>query len=118
MAELFKDLFCARCQQVTSHKGEVDSNGEFLFTCTVSECGRFIKFPGDTNIEEFNKLVEVHQETNVGQVDLEKQNEKLAVLLGLSTESAPTVTTEAESVPVETAPEVTIQPEETVVEQP
>lgn len=80
-----KDIFCAKCQAITPHKGEVDQNGEFIFYCqnVVDDvaCDRFLKFPSDVTVESFNSLIEQHHEANVGQVSLEKQEEKLTTLL-------------------------------------
>jgi len=75
-----KDIFCAACQKVTSHKGEVDGNGEFVFTCEV--CGRSLKFSKDTTPEQFNKLLTAHEAVNTGQVSQAEQEAKLKALLG------------------------------------
>lgn len=86
-----KDIFCSRCQEVTSHKGEIDSNGEYLFTCTnvisnpdedVVVCDRFIKYPADITRKEFESKVVEHHEQNVGQISLEEQQKKLLELVG------------------------------------
>lgn len=111
-----KDLFCARCQTVTPHQGAVDANGEFLFTCQnevldnggqVVLCERFIKFPADTDKEQFAVLAEKHRVQNVGQVSLEAQEAKLDEILGDTSEvisepevQAPIETPEVEEVPV------------------
>lgn len=79
MADLTKQIFCANEQKVTSHKGEVDGNGEFVFTC---DCGRFLKFPKDTTPEQFNELLTAHEEANTGQVSQAEQEKKLAELIG------------------------------------
>jgi hypothetical protein len=83
-----KDIFCTKEQKVTAHKGEVDANGEFLFTCQTEDCGRFVKFPADTNVEQFNQMLAVHEEQNKGQVSVEAQEARLQALL--APEEAPT----------------------------
>lgn len=111
--KFLKDIFCANCQIVTSHNGEVDGNGEFVFTCQnlltnakgeESICERFVKFPADVKKEEFPVLVEAHKDANEGQVSLEKQNEKLADLLGVTLKDVETATPPAET------PEAPVEP--------
>lgn len=82
MADLIKQIFCANEQIATPHKGEVDGNGEFVFTCQNEGCGRFIKFPSDVTPEQFNQLLDLHEQHNTGQVSVEVQNKKLEALLG------------------------------------
>jgi hypothetical protein len=87
-----RDLFCAKCQKVTPHKGVVDANGEFLFTCQtildpaelpgeVVRCDRFIKFPADTTPVAFEELVTAHELGNTGQVILDGQEKILSLIL-------------------------------------
>lgn len=85
---LMKDLFCVNEQLVTPHEGAVDGNGEFIFTCSIPECGRFVKFPADTDKDSFKVLVEKHEENNIGQVNIEIQQAKLAELIGSEEEPA------------------------------
>ena len=92
MEETNKELFCARCQEITTHSGVVDSNGEFIFTCQnvvsnpdeeeVVTCGRFKKFPADITKKDFDVLVAKHEEANIGQVNLEGQEKMLKELVG------------------------------------
>lgn len=79
-----KDIFCTKEQKVTQHIGTIDANGEFLFSCLTEDCGRFIKFPATTTKEEFETLINVHQEQNTGQVSLEEQEKKLKEIVGES----------------------------------
>ena len=72
-----KDVFCANEQKVTQHKGTVDVNGEFLFTC--QGCGRFLKFPANTT--NINDLITKHEGSNKGQVSIAIQEAKLAELM-------------------------------------
>lgn len=80
-----KDIFCAKCQGVTSHRGEVDQNGEYVFYCTNVidgvECDRFFKLPATTTTEEFKAQLTVHEESNVGQVSIEAQEKALAEMM-------------------------------------
>lgn len=79
---LTRDIFCAAEQTTTPHSGEVDDNGEFVFTCTTEGCGRFVKFPADVeDPEHFAALVELHEVHSAGQVTKAKQQEKLKALL-------------------------------------
>ena len=82
MPELTKDIFCSKHQAVTPHKGEIDANGEFVFTCQNEDCDRFVKLPADTTPEDFNNFVKVHEKSNEGQVSIEAQEKKLAEILG------------------------------------
>ena len=81
MANLTKDIFCSKDQILTPHKGEIDANGEFLFTCQNEGCDRFIKLPSDTTPEDFNSLAEAHKAANEGQVSVEAQEKKLAEIM-------------------------------------
>lgn len=80
-----KEIFCANCQEVTPHKGEVDQNGEYVFYCQneIDEvpCGRFVKFPSDVTKDTFDTLITKHSEANVGQINIEAQEKKLEALL-------------------------------------
>ncbi len=90
MAEtILKDIFCAKEQAVTSHKGYVDSNGEFVFSCQSEGCDRFVKFPADTTPEQFAELLAKHEAHNTGQISLEKQQAKLMGLVAAQEESQP-----------------------------
>lgn len=138
---LTKDIFCTAEQTTTSHTGEVDDNGEFVFTCTTitkneaSEdvpCGRFVKFAPDTTPEGFERLIVARAIDNAGQVDVSKQRDKLRALMGVTLqlgamtpepevqatdESVPSIGTNEEivpEVPVETETPVTVP----VTEQP
>ena len=104
MEELRKDIFCAAEQLIAPHQGSVDGNGEFVFKCLSEGCDRFIKFASNTGAEVFAQLLQNHQDHNTGQVSVDKQNKRLAELLGA---------TPQEQEPV--APPVA--PEEPVVEQ-
>lgn len=78
-----KDIFCPRCQAVTTHSAEVDGNGEYVFTCTTADCGRFLKLPATVaTAEEANALFEARQVQNEGQVNVEEQDKKLSGILG------------------------------------
>lgn len=85
MEEIKKDIFCAKCQEVTSHRGEVDSNGEYIFYCTNTvedvECDRFLKLPATMTKTEFNERLTVHEESNKGQVSIEAQEKMLAEMV-------------------------------------
>lgn len=96
--EMMKDIFCAREQIVTPHRAEVDQNGEFVFYCTSVTgkdedkkpiyCDGFVKFPADIDPKKFEKAIEAHEEANTGQVSIEKSQEKLGELLGVSLKNA------------------------------
>jgi hypothetical protein len=81
MPELTKDIFCAKDQIVTPHKGAIDAGGEFVFTCQNEGCDRFIKLPADTDPQDFNTFVEAHKAANEGQVSIEAQEKKLAEIM-------------------------------------
>jgi hypothetical protein len=74
-----KDVFCTKEQKVTEHKASLSPDGEFVFTCQTEGCGRFIKFPADT--ENLDELLVTHEEVNTGQVSIEAQEKKLADFL-------------------------------------
>ena len=80
-----KDIFCTNCQTVTSHKAEIDQNGEFVFTCLnligEVECGRFVKFPTYITKEQFNEGIAKIETDNAGQVSVEVQEAILDELL-------------------------------------
>jgi hypothetical protein len=94
------DIFCAECQKVTPHEGTMDSNGEFVFHCTEVSVEdpkddtktvyhHFIKFPANTDPAKFNAMVEKHEEDNIGQLSVAKQQEKLGELIsGLTLRNA------------------------------
>lgn len=92
------NIFCAKDQKVTPHKGSIAPNGDFVFECqnVLSEavldkdgevktpavlCDRFVKFPADTKVEDFKQLVQTHEEVNKGQVSVEEQEKTLNSLL-------------------------------------
>jgi hypothetical protein len=78
-----KDIFCANCQAITAHSAAVDGNGEYVFTCTTENCGRFIKLPAEVATkEEADKLFETHAEQNEGQITMEAQEKMLDGILG------------------------------------
>lgn len=83
--KLKKDIFCAKCQEVTSHSAVVDPNGEYIFYCTNVidgvECDRFLKLPATTTKEDFKSQLAVHEESNVGQVSIEAQEKALAEMM-------------------------------------
>lgn len=82
MAELTKNIFCAKEQIVTAHTGKVDANGELLFECTTPDCGRFLKVSADVDPATFDDIVANHEEQNKGQVSVEEQEKKLAAIMG------------------------------------
>lgn len=92
-----KDAFCARHQDITPHKVTLDPNGDFVFTCQAdieteeldkkgnkieATCLRFFKLAGTTDPKDVDKALEVHQEVNVGQVNVEGQEAKLKAIIG------------------------------------
>lgn len=80
-----KELYCANCQALTVHNAEVDGNGEYVFTCTTENCGRFLKLPADVATKtEAEKLFEAHAVQNEGQLTVEAQEKKLDSILGES----------------------------------
>lgn len=81
MKEVIKDIFCAKEQKITPHKGVVDHNGEFVFYCTSEGCDRFKKFPAGTTPEKFTEMIKKHEEQNQGQISIEEQNKKLEALI-------------------------------------
>lgn len=81
MENTLKDMFCVKEQKVTSHKGSVDHNGEFLFECQTDGCDRFVKFPADTDPAAFEETLVKHEAANAGQISLEGQEIKLAELI-------------------------------------
>lgn len=60
-----RTIFCAREQAETEHTVVADGNNEFVVTCT--SCGRFLKFPIGS---ELDQQIERHNESNGGQVVL------------------------------------------------
>lgn len=95
-----KDLFCAKEQTMTPHMGAVDSNGEYVFTCSTEGCSAFVKFPADTTPEKLDELIAVEAEANAGQVSVEAQEATLSVMLG-ETNPEVIVDEEPEEVPEE-----------------
>lgn len=93
MEELKLTIFCTKCQEETTHIGHTDDNGEFVFECLnkMDEVdGRdvphhFVKFPADTNPDEFVTLLEKHMKHNEGQISVAKQNQKLKDLVNAVT---------------------------------
>ena len=72
-------IFCANCQKETPHTGEVDLNGELVFTCT--ECGRIIKVPAKMSAEEIRVMFADHKEGNIGQVSVQESHDVLDELM-------------------------------------
>lgn len=99
--ELRLDIYCTKCEKVTSHHGRSDDNGEHVFEChdqmdkvkrNVVRDGEeveieeeiphhFVKFPADTTEEQFAELLDKHEEHNKGLISVEKQQEKLKNLI-------------------------------------
>lgn len=61
-------VFCANEQKETAHTVDIDGNGEVVLTCA---CGRFLKFPADTDSETLKKYIIAHREQNSGQLSVE-----------------------------------------------
>lgn len=97
-----KLIFCAKDQEETPHAASVDGNGEFVFTCTTPDCGRFVKLPADVTPEDAQAYFAAHKESNVGQVSLEEQERKLLTLLDAET---PESTEPANAAPGDTEPQ-------------
>lgn len=76
---LVRSIFCANCQEHTDHVLSVSQSGEVVATCPV--CGRVLKFPAGVTREEFDKLVQQQEESNVGQVTQESIDNTLAALV-------------------------------------
>lgn len=77
-----KEIFCANCQLVTVHNAEVDNNGEYVFTCTTENCGRFLKLPAEVATKkEADELFAKHETENEGQMSVEAQEKKLGTIL-------------------------------------
>lgn len=66
-------VFCANEQAETPHTFEIDGVGEVVFTC---ECGRFIKYPKETTVEELKAHIVKHKEVNIGQISQASLDEK------------------------------------------
>ncbi len=81
-------IFCANCQNDVPHTGEVDLNGELVFTCTTPDCGRFIKVPAGMSAEEIHAYFVAQRESNVGQVSIAESYAMLAKVFE-SADSAP-----------------------------
>lgn len=80
-----KELYCANCQELTVHNATVDGNGEYVFTCTTEDCGRFLKLPADVATKtQAQELFEAHATQNEGQLTVEAQEKKLDSILGES----------------------------------
>ena len=75
-----KEVFCAKCQQDTTHTGAVDPNGEIVLTCTV--CGGFIKLPSGLSRDEMEAILVDHKDANKGQVSVEQSHKALDELFG------------------------------------
>lgn len=65
-----RELFNSRTQQVEEATLTVDKNNEIVATF---EDGGFIKFPAGLSKEEFEELIELHQEENEGQKVITKE---------------------------------------------
>jgi hypothetical protein len=85
-----KNIFCAKCQEVTPHKGTLSPSGEFVFHCqnVMEEDGygrqvghSFLKFPADTTPEQLDELIQKERENAEGQVSVEAQEARLAEML-------------------------------------
>ena len=59
-----KPIFCTKCNQETAHKGYVDNNGEFVFSCQTKDCGVFVKFPQVESKAELLALIEDRKVVN------------------------------------------------------
>lgn len=71
-------MFCANEQADTLQKLDVDGNGEIVLTC---ECGRFTKFPADTDSELLKVYIAEHRAANFGQITMASIEEKKAELI-------------------------------------
>jgi len=92
-------IFCANCQTETPHTGEVDLNGELVFTCQTEGCGRFIKVPAGMTAEEIHAHFADHKEANVGQVSVAASHaalEDVFAIAGVSSEEPTEEETPAE----------------------
>lgn len=98
MAEETINVFCANEQKETPHSLDVDSNQEIILTCNsqvvvskdadnndvLRPCGRFIKYPAKTTAEDLKKHIQIHKESNIGQVSIESlEKQKKELLEGL-----------------------------------
>lgn len=83
-------VFCAREQQETDHILDIDGNGEIILTCTSDPdasgiCGRFLKYPKETDIGTLKTHLENHKKANEGQVSLEEsERHKKELIDGLT----------------------------------
>lgn len=69
-----KEIFCTHCVEVTPHKGEIDQNGEYVFTCqnaidkdskgNAIFCNANVKFPRVTSPEELEQLITDREAVN------------------------------------------------------
>lgn len=84
-AQTTKNIFCAKCQKDTPHIGSVDANGELVFTCSTTGCGRFVKLPADVTPADAETYFASHKKENEGQVSLEAQEAKLLTLMNAAT---------------------------------
>lgn len=72
--------YCAGEQKETSHKLDIDMNGEITLSCISEGCARFLKFPKGTTAETLKEHLAKHKASNEGQVtveQLEKEKEEL-----------------------------------------
>lgn len=74
-----RTIFCANCQATTEHQLEINQQdpSEVLATCTNENCGRFHKLPKSMTAEEFAAYCQSAEEANKGQVNLDREIEKL-----------------------------------------
>ncbi len=73
------NIFCAKCQKETEHTGQVDLNGEFVFTCLI--CEGFFKVPAGYKAEDIKAHFEDHKKANEGQVSVAESEATLDELL-------------------------------------
>jgi hypothetical protein len=76
--KIIKTIFCANEQAETEHSLSASPSGEVCATCET--CGRVLKFPAGVSRENFDKMVESHKESNLGQVTQESIDKTLAEL--------------------------------------
>lgn len=68
-------IFCAKEQADTLHTGQVDLNGELVFTCTT--CDGFIKVPAGMSVEDIKTHLAEHKEANEGQINIAESQDTL-----------------------------------------
>lgn len=77
-------VFCANDQVEQPHEVNIDTNGEWLLTCT--NCQRTLKFPVTFSAQDIKDSLAEHKAVNEGQITQEIIDKKINELISLNDE--------------------------------